>query len=67
MKVWILFSIANKYDQPDKAFEQLFWSKPTKEDAGFSSNEYWSKIIRGIKTRVDECTYWIEEFKKEDK
>jgi len=53
MKVWILFSVANDYNQPDKAFEKIYWEEPTKEE----------------KERVKEMNnyggkYWIEELRK---
>tara|TARA_R110002020_G_scaffold421528_1_gene630613 strand:- start:356 stop:544 length:189 start_codon:yes stop_codon:yes gene_type:complete len=53
MKVWILFSVANDYNQPDKAFEKIYWEEPTKEE----------------RERVKEMNnyggeYWIEEFTK---
>jgi len=32
MEVYIVMSRANKYDQPEAAFEKLFWEKPTEEE-----------------------------------
>ena len=63
-KVWILFSIANEYNQPSKAFEKLFWHKPTYEELkefGYSKDE--SKGMR--KNNINGCgDYWVEEFNK---
>lgn len=69
MEVWILFSVANAYDQPDKAFEELFWEKPTHKDLekhGFTEEE----SRRGQKNNYDSGgagDYWIERFKKPKK
>lgn len=63
MKVYILFSIANQYDQPEKAFEKLFWNKPTFEDLkpyGFSEEEYHENMF---KRNIGGCgKFWVEEF-----
>lgn len=32
MKIYIVFGKANDYNQPDRAFESLFWEKPTNKD-----------------------------------
>jgi hypothetical protein len=53
MKVWILFSVANEYDQPEKAFEKIYWEKPTKEE---------KDRVKLLNSGND--SYWIEEFKK---
>jgi len=53
MKVWILFSVANDYNQPDKAFEKIYWEEPTKKERERvkEMNNYGGK-------------YWIEELRK---
>jgi hypothetical protein len=53
MKVWILFSVANEYYQPEKAFEKIYWEKPTKED---------KERVKLLNSGDDE--YWIEELIK---
>ena len=53
MKVWILFSAANEYNQPDKAFEKIYWEEPTKEER--------DRVKQLNKSNDD---YWIEEFNK---
>ena len=62
-KVWILFSVANDYNQPDKAFEELFWEKPTQkylmEKYGFNTEQ--AKEMR--QSNVDGSgDFWVEEF-----
>ena len=53
MKIWILFSVANDYNQPEKAFEKTYWEKPTKEE------------IESVKAlNCGDDNYWIEEFTK---
>lgn len=37
---WIVFSVANEYNQPDRAFEGLYWEKPT--------DEYLQKTYGGL-------------------
>ncbi len=61
-KVWILFYIDNEYNQPDRAFEKLYWEKPTHkqlEKYGFSKadTKAFQKPNRG-----GEAEYWVEEF-----
>ena len=53
MKVWILFSVANDYNQPEKAFEKIYWEKPSKEE-----------LKRVEILNEDNDNYWIEEFTK---
>ncbi len=67
MKVWILFSIANDYNQPDKAFEKLFWEKPTAEELGKElgyTKEAMEEIIDGKQVRLTGCYFWLECFEK---
>jgi hypothetical protein len=54
MKVWILFSVANDYNQPDKAFEKIYWEKPTKEER---------KRVQEMNDNSND-RYWIEKFSK---
>lgn len=63
-KVWILFSVANDYNQPEKAFEKLWWHEPTLEDVkefGFNETDLnnwgWERSGQG--------QMWIETFEKE--
>jgi hypothetical protein len=60
--VWILMYVTNDYNQPDKAFEKLWWYEPTHEDLkeyGFSKedSEKRYKPNRGGQTK-----YWVESF-----
>ena len=60
--VWILMSIANDYNQPEKAFEKLWWFKPTHNELkqyGFTKEESVNLIKpnRGGSTQ-----YWVESF-----
>lgn len=64
--VWILFSVANDYNQPNKAFEKLWWHKPTHDDLkefGFDlkESEHLIKPNRGGMTE-----YWIESFSEKE-
>lgn len=62
MKVYILFALANDYNQPDRAFVKLFWEKPTHEQLkkyGFIQEE--SESLRKP-NRGGETEYWVEEF-----
>lgn len=64
VKVWILMSVANDYNQPDKAFETLWWEKPTYEDLkpyGFSEEE--AKRMRSP-NKFGDGDYWVETFSK---
>ena len=63
-KVWILFSVANDYNQPEKAFEELWWEKPSFEDLkkyGYTEEDYNSEEMCKP-NRGGETTYWVEEF-----
>ncbi|HFI0332285.1 TPA: hypothetical protein ACGOVE_000860 [Streptococcus suis] len=54
MKVWALFSVENKYDQPDNNLETLFLNKP--------SLDQLSKAIYGRplgELSGDDCILWI--------
>ena len=63
--VWILFSVANDYNQPDRAFEELFWEKPTLEDLKkYVDNESANKILQGMNVRSYGGDWWIEKFTK---
>ena len=57
MKIWILFSVANDHNQPERAFEEIYWEEPTKEE---------KEKINHMNKHSD-TDYWIEEFKKESK
>lgn len=61
--VWILFSVVNDYNQPEKAFEKIYWHKPTYEDLmeyGFSSDEANKECP--YLNKVGSVEYWIESF-----
>ena len=66
--VWILFSIANDYNQPNKAFEQIYWEKPTiemlKDKIGFILDEEQYKGIMNGGFKTYGTQYWIESFKQ---
>ena len=71
MKVWILFSIANNYNQPPKAFEKLWWSEPTNEEIATQlgySIEYVASVRKllfneGLNISMD-GSYWIDVISK---
>lgn len=66
-QVWILFSVANDYNQPNKAFEELFWEQPDSEDLkklGIHDEMDISDILKGRRTRVSGADYWIEKIKR---
>jgi hypothetical protein len=70
MKVWILFMIANAYDQPEKAFEKLYWEKPTLEELntffGYKADFPQTNVmLEGAEFVEDGNRYWIEEFTKD--
>jgi len=64
-KIWILFSKANEYNQPAKAFEKLFWTEPTTKELseliGCSTN---TALLLLEGETINECNdkYWIESF-----
>lgn len=54
--------IDNDYNQPPKAFEKLFWTKPTYNDLkefGFTKKDAKNLIKPN---RGGDTKYWIEEF-----
>jgi hypothetical protein len=53
MKIWMLFSVANDYNQPDRAFEKIYWQEPTKEER---------ERVEILNAGNDK--YWIESFTK---
>jgi hypothetical protein len=60
-KVWILFSVANDYNQPEKAFEAIWWHKPTYEelkDFGFTETDAQNMCRPN---RGGQTEYWVEE------
>jgi len=64
-KVWILFSIANEYNQPEKAFEKLWWHKPTYDELkehGFTQEE--SESTNPSHKDYGNTGYWIECFEE---
>lgn len=68
MKVWILFSVANDYNQPDAAFEKLWWKEPTADDIALELGyivdcEQVRTLLRG-ETLYDDGRWWISEFTK---
>ena len=71
MKVWILFSVANDYNQPEKAFEKLWWSEPTNEEIatylGYSVDFVASvreQLFNGVLDLSMVGRYWIDVFSK---
>jgi len=70
MKVWILFSVANDYNQPDAAFEKLYWEKPTAEQLAeelgyYKDSEPIKRLIENNSYKESGGTdYWITEFTK---
>lgn len=60
--VWILMFVDNEYNQPERAFEKLWWHEPTYEDLkvyGFSEEE--AKELHKPNWGGD-TEYWVEEF-----
>lgn len=69
MNVWIVFSLANNYDQPDKAFELLLWEEPTESSLkdiikiyGISKNQIESLLNLKIIKNASHDSIWIEKF-----
>lgn len=63
-KVWILLSAANDYNQPEAAFENIWWEKPTYEDLkhyGFTEEDA-DQLFKP--NRGGETEYWVSEFTK---
>lgn len=65
--VWILMYVRNDYNQPEQAFEKLWWEKPTYDDLkeyGFTEEdaENLHKPNRGGETE-----YWVDKFTEGDK
>lgn len=68
--VWILMSVDNDYNQPPKAFEEIWWYKPTYEDLkeyGFTKEAAEAKNIEDMvkPNKGGETVYWIEKFKQQ--
>lgn len=75
-KVWLLFSQTWEfYNQPDRAFENIFWEKPATEDiqraianqvTQISGDllEKFKVVSEGGISRIWGSDYWIEEFIK---
>lgn len=63
MEIWILFSVANDYNQPDRAFEKLYWEKPTAEKLA-SEIGYIKEIGEKLLNGEHYDGYWLEEFVK---
>jgi len=58
--------VDNEYNQPEKAFEKLWWHKPTYKDLkeyGFSKKE-----AKGLfkSNKNGETKYWVESFAEDD-
>ena len=73
MKVYVLMYVNNNYDQPEKAFSQLFFNKPTKVELSkemnlqinSSTESKFESILKGDRIYDEYYTeYWLEEFKK---
>ena len=62
IKVWILMYVDNDYNQPEKAFEKLWWHKPSYNELkeyGFSEDDA-KKLWKP--NRGGETEYWVETF-----
>jgi len=53
MKVWIKFSRANDYNQPEKAFESIHWEKPIDHEV----DKVWY---------IGDCEFWYECFENKE-
>jgi len=69
MTVYVLMSQANEYDQPEKAFEGLFWQLPSFDDLnriiGNMDKEDLNLLQNGLHIRQKKhqyCEYWLESF-----
>lgn len=66
-KVWILKSKANDYNQPDEAFEKLYFFKPTKEELGNYLGvmvEFMEGLSNGEIYDDGGMEYWVDEYSK---
>ena len=72
-KIWVLFSIANDYDQPDNNLEAWWANKPSFDQLSKTmgivvnkekGNETLGKILRGIVVRYDGADYRLKELRE---
>jgi len=71
--IWVLFSIANAYDQPENNLEAWWWEKPdfgtlakvmnikVNEEEG---NSTVGRILKGENVRDDDCNYRLREIEE---
>ena len=68
--IWVLFSIANEYDQPDNNLEAWWFFKPSFTELAKGlvmevdikkGNSYIGKILKGEKVRMGEYDYRLRE------
>jgi hypothetical protein len=71
MIVYLLLSKnKNEYDQPPKAFERLFWEKPTAKQMAeilgvmVDRVDFSGMLERGEDYNDGGVDYWIEEYKQ---
>ena len=72
-KIWVLFSIANEYDQPDNNLEAWWFFKPSfaelakgvgiKVDVKKGNSDV-GKILKGEEVRISWCDYRLREIKE---
>ncbi len=69
-KIWVLFSIANMYDQPDNNLVAWWHTKPTFEILAKAlgitydkklGNSYVGNILKGKEIRIRGADYRLEE------
>jgi hypothetical protein len=71
--IWVLFSIANEYDQPDNNLEAWWFFKPSFTELAKGlvmevdikkGNSYIGKILKGEKVRMGEYDYRLREIEE---
>jgi hypothetical protein len=70
-QAWVLMSIANEYEQPDKAFEYLWFHKPSKDEVEEQTvkgltNDIYRSMLSGVQIRINHYEYWIEYFTEKE-
>ena len=67
-KIWVLFSIANMYDQPEANLEAWWFKKPSLKliiaIVGFEDRKRWIGILSGKEVRVGEADYRLRHIKE---
>ena len=73
MKIWVLFSIANEYDQPNNNLEAWWVNKPSFDDLARALNLQVDKkqgsadvgrILKGDQVRIGEADYRLREIEE---